>query len=774
TATVPSQAERDGNFGARGIFDPTTTRANPAGAGSIRDRFPNNIIPASRFDRIGKAQLDRYPAPLNNRATLNYLTNPLEATRLNNGTFRGDVRLSDKDSLFQRFSFVGGSFVRPAPLPAPAGNGTLRDQPSWSVGLGHTRVITPTIVHELRFAWNRVSVVQDGVLPRDEVVAGSLDPGVTSGTPAFSVTGFTGLGVESANFGNLPLNKSSAVWNLSDNLSIVRRKHSLKMGFDFQYVRVTTDTTLNGRGAFNFNGVYTQDPLDRARTGSPVADLLLGLPNTITTGTRGVSNERVRNYYGYFQDDFTVTPTLTLNLGIRYDLTRPFHERDNRFANLVLDLGDPLYGQLIFAGDPRAPRELVYTDKNNFAPRFGFAWRTPAPGLVVRGGYGIFFGQDEGSGVNRRMTNNPPFVGFGGFTVNSDQLNISSTIPLGGTLPARPPAPSAKDFKLDPRATATLISWEQHFRTAYVQQWIMSLQKQLPSDMLLEVNYVGNHGIGLGATYPANNPAAGPGVIVDRRPLAQFTRAPVFRAAPWATSAYHGIATRLEKRFSRGLSYLASFTFGRAIDTASEFAVCDACGASGDDQVQDPTNFRSQRSLSNHHVGRRFVFSGSWDLPFGTNQTGLSKHLLSGWSISGIVTFSDGIPFTPGLSFDNANTGGPNRPNRIADGRLDNPTSDRYFDVNAFVFPERFSYGNSGRNVLIGPGTNSMDAAIHREFKLPFNEASRLQFRAEAFNALNRAHFDLPGSTIGTAAAGVIGATSQPNRQLQFGLKILF
>ncbi len=779
TSTVPLASERQGNFGSREVYDPLTTRANPAGAGSIRTIFPNNTIPASRFDPIGKTQLDKYPAPLINTAARNYIVNPMESTRSNNGTMRGDLRLSDADTLFGRFSFVDGSFGRPAPLPAPAGNDTLRTQPSWSVGIGHTRVITPTIVHESRFAWNRVSVIQDGLLARDEVVRGALDPGVSSGTPTFNPAGYTGIGVESANFGNLPLRKKSAVWNASSNLSIVRRKHSLKMGFDFQNVRVTTDTTLQGRGNFAFSGVYSQDPLNRARTGSPIADMLLGLPSTITVGTRGISNERARNYFGYFQDDFTVTPTLTLNMGIRYDFTAPFYETDNKFGNLVLDPGDSLYGQLIFAGNPARPRALIYADKNNFAPRFGFAWRTPAPGLVLRGGYGIFFSQDEGTGVNRRMTNNPPFVGFGGYTINSDQVTIASTIPLSGTLPARIAAPTPENFRLDPLATATLVSWQQHFRTGYVQQWIMSLQREIMKDSLLEVNYVGNHAIGLGASYPANNPQPGPGAIAARRPLAAFTRAPVFRAAPWAASWYHGVSTRFEKRFSRGLSYLASFTFGRAIDTASEFAVCDACGASADDSVPDATNLRgSQKSLSNHHVGRRFVLSGTWELPFGAGrqfaQTGPLRHLLSGWAFSGIATFADGIPFTPSLSFDNANTGGPNRPNRIGNGRLDNWTVQRYFDTNAFVFPAAFTYGNSGRNVIIGPGTNSFDLSVHRHFKLPINEVSELQFRWEAFNSFNRPHFDLPGSAIGTAAAGVIGATSTPNRQMQLGLKIVF
>jgi outer membrane receptor protein involved in Fe transport len=779
TGTVPLPEQRDGIFGSRAVFDPYSTRPNPNGAGNIRDRFPNNTIPASQFDPIGKAQIDKYPHPLLPGTSLNYVTAPLESTRLNNGTFRGDARITDADSMFGRFSFVTADFLKKSVLPEPAATGTLREQPSWSAGCGYTRVFSPTIVNELRFAWNQVTVKQDGTLPRDEIIAGALDPGVTSSTPTFSVTGYTGLGSEPPGFGNLPLIKSSGVWNLSSNLSIIRGKHTLKTGFDWQYIRVTTDTTLSGRGSFGFTGVFSQDPLARPATGSPLADLLLGLPHSINIGTRGVSNERAQNYYWYFQDDWSVTPNLTLNLGIRYDLTRPFIERDNKFANIILDPGDELFGQFLLAGDPRRPRSFVDTDKNNIAPRFGFAWRTPARRVVVRGGYGIFYAQDEGTGVNRRLTNNPPFFGFGGFTVTSNQLNPSSTLPLRGGLPGRPAPVDPASFVFDPRATATLISWVRDFPIGYVQQWSLGIQKEFAGGLLWEVNYVGNRGDKLGGSYPLNQPEPGPGAVVDRRPFRQYTRAPVFRSAPWAFSRYHGVSTRVERRFSKGLSFLGSFTVGRAIDTASEFAVCDGCGASADDAVQNPLDlYGSQKSLSNHHIARRFVFSGIYDLPFGTGRpyanAGAIRHIVGGWAISGIFTASDGIPFTPSLAFDNANTGTTNRPNRLRDGRLDNPTVARYFDIDAFAAAAPFTYGNSGRNILIGPGTNNIDFAVHRNFPLPINEASRLEFRAEAFNLFNRPHFDLPNSTIGSVSAGIIGATTTPNRQLQFGLKLVF
>ena len=497
TSTVPPAEQRQGRFGALRIYDPDSTRPNPSGSGSIRDLFPDSIIPASRFEAVGRKVVDFYPNPQTSSAGNNYVNNPVNATRYNNATFRGDVRLSDNDSLFGRFSFDTGTFTRNSVLPEPATTGTLRDQPARSVGAGYTRVMNPTTVNEFRFAWNRVGVEQDGTVPKDELISGSLDPKVTSSIPTFGLSGFTGIGSQPPGFGNIPLAKTSGVWNLSDNLSSIRGKHTLKAGFDYQAIRVTTFAALQGRGSFNFSGVYSQNPQGRPGTGSPVADLLLGLPNSLTIGTTSTSQERAHNFYWYFQDDWSITSTLTLNLGVRYELTRPFTETDNRLANLVTDYGDPLFGEYILAGDSRRPPSLQYTDKNNIAPRIGLAWRTPFSGTVVRAGYGIFYGQDEGFGVSQRMTNNPPFVGFGSFQVNSDQLNPSSTIRLSEGLPVRPEPPDPGDFQFDPSATSTLRSWTNRFTLPYIQQWTLSVQKELPGNLLWEANYVGNRGVKL-------------------------------------------------------------------------------------------------------------------------------------------------------------------------------------------------------------------------------------------------------------------------------------
>jgi hypothetical protein len=478
------------------------------------------------------------------------------------------------------------------------------------------------------------------------------------------------------------------------------------------------------------------------------------------------------------QDDWNVTPAFTLNVGLRYEITSPFWDANNRLANLVLDGGDPLYGEYVLAGDPRLPRSLQRTDRNNWAPRVGFAWKLPGA-TVLRGGFGIFYAQDEGFGVSQRMTNNPPFVGFGGYNIVSDQLNISSTSPLSGRLPAFPAPSDPVSYRLDPRGTLQLRSWPSRFTIPYVQQWNLSIQKEIVRNLVWEINYVGNSGVKLYGAYEGNQPVPGPGGVNTRRPLANLTAGSILRVEPWVTSSYHGLSTRLERRFSSGLSFLSVYTYGRSLDMQSNIDLCDGCASSGGaGAVVDARNRRLNYGLSDHHVAHRFVLSGLWELPFGRGRAflteGIASALAGGWALSGITTLSSGLPFTLNLNFDNANIGNTNWPNRIGRGTLDNPTIDRWFDTSAFVFPPQYVQGNAGRNVLTGPGTVSTDLSLQRRFHMPINDGSSLEFRAEAFNLFNTPQFGNPGATLGTPAFGVIGGTARPNRQMQLGLRLLF
>ncbi len=771
-ATVPLAAEKAGIY-TLPLHDPATTRANPAGTGSIRDLFPNNTIPAARFDRVGKPLMDRYPAPNLPGTARNYVSNPLQATRSNNATGRADLRVSDKDSVFFRFSLDDGSYQRLPVLPLGAQTGTNRETPARSYGVGYTRIISPNIVNEVRFAYNYIAVNQDGTLPLENLIPGALDPRVTSSFPTFAAAGYATLGDQPAGFSNVPLYKSSKVWNFSDNLSIVKKKHSMKMGVDFQILDIPTFATLNGRGAFGFTGVFTQNPQRRPGSGSGLADLLLGLPNSITTGSPSDAKERANNNYFYFQDDWTVTPKLTLNFGIRYELTRPFWDQNNRLANLVLDSGHPLYGQYVLAGDPRLPRSLMETDKNNIAPRFGFAWRPPLNGTVIRGGFGIFFAQDEAVGVSQRITNNPPFVGFGGLGMVSDQLNVASTIPLSSPLPARPASVDPAAYKFDPRGTVQIRSWQTNFTMPYVAQWNLSLQKELTKTLVWELNYVGNRGIKLLGAYEGNQPFPGLGSVNDRRPLASMTRGSILRVEPWVNATYHGLSTRLEKRFAKGLSFLTVYTFGRALDTQSNMDLCQDCaGSNGFGSVQDTRNRRLNYGLADHHIAHRFVLSGNYELPF--NAPGAAGHLIRGWALSGISTMQTGQPITVTLNFDNANTGTTNWPNRLASGKPSNQNINNWIDAAAFAFPAAFTFGNAGRNTMIGPGFFSTDISLHRNFGLKLTDRSRIEFRAEAFNLFNTPQFGNPNATLGNPAFGTVGGTARSNRQMQLGLRMLF
>ena len=647
TATIPLANERAGIFTSQ-IYDPLTTRANPAGSGSVRTLFPGNAIPASRFDRIGKSLVDRFPDPNLPGTARNWVSNPLQATRSHNATFRGDVRLTDADSLFLRYSLDNGVFSRLPVLPVGAQTGVDRDIPARSWGVGYTRIISPSLINELRFAYNYVGTVQDATSPLDPIIANSLDARVQSSIPTFALNGYPTLGDQPANYGNNPVTKKSKVWNFSDNLSWVRNKHTIKTGIDFQYLDIPTFAALQGRGAWGFTGVFTQNPQARPGSGSPVADLLLGYPNTITIGSPSDANERARNYYFYLQDDWTISSKLTLNFGVRYEITAPFYDANNRLANLVAEPGS-LYNQYVIAGDSRLPRSLQQLDRNNIAPRIGFAYRA-ARGLVIRGGAGIFFAQDEGFGVSQRMTNNPPFVGFGGFSVTSDQLNVSSTIPLGGALPARPTAPEPATYKLSPANTAQIRSWPTRNTIPYVEQWNFSLQKEMTKNLVAELNYVGNHGVKLYGAYEGNQPIPGAGAVNNRRPLAGLiTSGSILSVAPWVTSSYHGISGRLERRFAKGYSLLAVYTFGRALDMQSNIDLCDGCGGSaGSGAVVDSRNRRLNYGLSDHHTAQRFVLSGMLELPFGAGKrfatNGPSASILGGWALSGISTLSAGLP----------------------------------------------------------------------------------------------------------------------------------
>ncbi len=423
-----------------------------------------------------------YPMPNVPGSATQFINNVPQIQTSNTGVLRGDVQVTSRDSMFARYAIARSSLLANSGLPAPAEDPVVRYVNSTSAGYGYTRTISATLVNEFRFTWTTINLNSDATLPRNEVIPGSLDPTIQSGTPIFNVSGFAALGSQPSCCGNSPLAKTSGVWDWSNNVSKTFGAHVLKFGGEFMLIRPATQAASNGRSSFGFTGVFTQNPQARSSSGSALADLILGDANSLTTGTIAQAIERGWFWGGYVQDQWTVTPRLTLNLGLRYEYTSPYTEANNRMADIILDPADPLYGQFILAGNSKRPASLLYSNKNNWAPRVGIAWRVPhVNDLVIRSSFGIFYAQDEGTGVTNRMTSNPPFYGYGAQTITSDQLNPATGFVLNSSASIPRPSPIAPSaFTLSPAATARSscsMSWPSHFKTPYVEEWNVSVEK---------------------------------------------------------------------------------------------------------------------------------------------------------------------------------------------------------------------------------------------------------------------------------------------------------
>jgi hypothetical protein len=782
TSIVPTALEHGGDFSRSGItiYDPATTTGT--GTAATRTAFAGNVIPTSRLNPIGLSLAQFYPlpnalaangAPIYTRSVPSRLDNK-------NGIARMDFQVTSKDSVFVRYAQSTNATSNEAALPAPAANPGIATIASKGIGAGYTRILTNSLINELRFSWATTGIISGGTGARNEIIPGSLDLRVASGTPTFTVSGYAGLGSQAPCCGNSPLSKTSGVFDFADNVSWSKGKHQFKFGGEFLWIRPHTFATSNGRSAFTFSGAFTQNPQARVSTpGNSLADLLLGDAHQLTTGTVAENEERGIGYGIYAADQYQMTPNLTFNYGVRYEYTAPFTELQNRMANFVLDPG-PLYGQIIFAGDARRPRSLIYADRNNVAPRLGFAYRVPGvSNMTVRSSYGIFFAQDEGTGVTNRLTSNPPFFGYGSQTISSDQLNPASGFVLSPTATiARPTPISAASFVLVPSATAQLVSWSEHFKTSYVQQWSLSIQKQLPWDVLAEVNYVGNHGSQLLGVGQGNQPTVlNSTAIATRRPLAQYTVAPIKTIGNWNSSQYEGLSGKLEKRFSKGYAFLNSFTYGHALDLQNPaLDLCDTCGAG--DTIQDNYNRRVNYASGDNDVRFRYVLTGIVELPFGRNKAFLHNPIASaiagGWAVSPVYQYQTGLPFTPATTSDLANAGTVQRPTQLCDGNAGGAgTIRQWFNTACYVNTPSFTFGNAGRNTLRAPGRNQLNLSLQRNFPLPLLRESNLNMRIEGFNLLNHPQFSGPGNTIGTALYGVISAAGAP-RQMQIAARITF
>ena len=577
--------------------------------------------------------------------------------------------------------------------------------------------------------------------------------------PIFSPGGYTGVGHSRS----LPIFRRENTFQYVGNVTISQGAHTLKTGLDIRRRQLTEFQTNRGNGRFNFSPSITNNPQNNSG-GHSMASFLLGAPSLIEqdyllawVGIRGTE------YSAYIADDWRASSRLTFNLGLRYELDTPYNEVANRWANF-----DPVTATVLVAGRNGVSKSAgVETWKRGFAPRFGFAYSLSSR-TVIRGGYGIFYNTAGHGGNVLRLQRHVPFGPI--YSFNPGNFFVSRRVSDGfPTIPAL-------NLAFADNPSGGVIGVIPTYKPGYAQQFNLTLEHEIaPWSLLFKGAYVGNLGRRLDSTIDLNQPLPGPGAVNNRRPF--FGIRPDLAGITYALSdglsSYHALQFSAEKRFTAGLSFLGSYTWGHSIDN-----VATAFGGGADGPVpQDNRNRRADRGNSSFDIGQRFTFSWNYQIPFGKSGSslkdkGITRAILGGWQMNGIATAQTGLPFTPTLASPTVNTGGASRPDRVASGKLDDADPTRWFDVTAFTSPAQFTYGNAGRNILDGPGRVNFDFSLFKDF--PITEGSRIQFRTEFFNLFNTPQFDLPNSTVGVGNAGTITGIVGIPRQIQFGLKFVF
>lgn len=767
-STVPTAAEIAGNFnGVATIYDPNSTQI--VNGNVVRTPFPNNTIPAQYMDPISRAIAQLYPAPnvpgaLHN----NYVINAAGNEQIHQADVRGDHTLSARQTLFARFSLSQvNRFVQP-PLPGLADGGNYGTGnyifDTRGAAVGYTFTISPTMVNEYRMGFNRAHYVDNkpsygqNYPPSDLAVPGVPNNATINGLTLFQPNGYKRLGEP----GYTPTTSTSQEFQYGDTLSIVHGKHLIKVGAQLRWSQFNLFQIGQPRGSFSFSGQFTADsPSSGDGTGNGLADMLLGLPNFATISTLTYFGNRQQTYGGFFQDDYKLSPKLTLNLGIRYDYTTPIKEAHNQQANF-----DFATGQLIAAGTNGASAGLVNTDKDDFSPRIGLAWNV-FKDTVVRAAYGRFFSYQEiRTGDPLQLAYNLPFFYQPAFS--SDGVTPVLTVKKG--FPPLNPSQA-----VDASVTISGSGVGSRLHAPVLDEWNFNIQHQLPSNILLEVAYVGSKSTHLQTLLdPNQDPTPGPGDIQARRPYPQYSG--FTDIVDRGNSTFHALELKVEKRLSHGLMFLSSFTYSKSINDQPE--IC--CNSPW---PQNSYNVASEKGLSDFDQRFRWVTSFDYQLPVGKGQRFLNSSraadlILGGWHLGGIFTWHTGFYFSPAMGYDPSNTGsqGLTRTDRVCDGNLPSGqrTVDLWFNPNCFPLPSGYAFGNSGKNVLIGPGQVNGDMSLRKVFTI--TERARTEFRAEFFNAFNHPNFAQPDNYItdGPGATGTITSTAGVNRQIQLALKVLF
>lgn len=805
-STVPSALQRQGIFTepvggiTRNIYDPATTQLS--GAGFTRTQFAANTIPQARIDPVAQALLQRYPAPTSPGAANNFRRIANEEQNQNQFDIRLDHRFSQRDQLFARISHAADKSIPVTPLPDGSGNlasGALGPTRTRGVSLAtsYLRTLTPAITSDFRFGYSRRSIERRSA-QLDAPPSQSLGlPGIPANAafestlPTFLISGFQQLGPAP----NTNSEFRTDVTQLSETVSLLRGTHFVKAGWDLRFSRLDITQPPSPTGQFRFTSLFTDLP-GVADTGSALASFLLGQVQDFSIDLQQ-QNLRPRALVQEFfvQDDWKAAPRLTINAGLRYTLNFPSTEVDDQ--GTVFNLASQQLQYLGRNGFPRAARKLHTLD---FGPRLGLAYQ-PVRNTVVRAGYGLIF--IDQAGITTPFTSPQfPFLQ----TVSQRTLdNITPAFVLAAG-PSVAPIPLTPDAGLG----QGVFSVDGDLGSGYAQHWNLAVQQVFAHDFSLELAYSGSKGTHIGipetnlnqltvaqlaigapllqqvlnpffGQLPPSSSLGGPTISQAQllRPFPRFTTVSLFRSNVGNT-IYHGLRLSLEKRFSRGLWFLVSYTRSKLIDEASSvFDASILTGPVANFPVADSFNRRLERDVSTGDIPNAFVASWTYELPFGPGRRwhprGLAAKFAAGWQLTGVITLQSGLPIAVSQATNfNAFAGfGTQRPNCLADLALPSGqrTTAQFFDVAAFAVAPQFTLGSCSRNPMRGPHYRNADLAILKH--TPISERFGLEFRTEIYNLTNTPPLGAPNAVLGAAGFGSITSAGDP-RVLQLALKLSF
>ena len=812
--TVPTPAEITGDFSMSGvnIYDPTTAVANPnydptkpTGPSNYpytRSQFTNNQIPSDRINQQLQMFLMQYvPMPNMSMTAMsgpdsnNYLDVRNETHFQNQGTARVDHDFSNSDTTFARYTLSSEKGFSPSNGSTPTtenlpGFGSPFDNFSQQAVIGWTHVFSSTKLNTATLAMSRLSMdhtsqnnrVNDIVTQLGIQGIGFGGPGAW-GAPWFAAQGYTGIG---DTFAATPMHAWDTTIELRDTFTWQRGHHALRFGGDARRFIWPMWGFFQNRGYYQFTNGYTTEFGFNDGSGNGFASLLLSLP-TVKQRQAGIPQMNLRNwgYDGFAEDSWQATPTTTINYGVRYEYTSPLYDLRETNSNLIFNNGTP---SVFIGGENGYPTGLMYSNKHNLAPRFGIAKNLPRFGLVLRGGYGIFFTPvDENTWCNQR--HNVPYVfpetqQADNFTppasLFTNTLNFGTPVLGTGTLPA---------------TTVSFTAFDPHARAEYIQQWNGQVEKSLGSSTTIDIGYLGARGFHLQRSHLINNAPPGPGPIGPRRPFHTLTFVPGTVLTPSSADAviqsqtfpvstinlledtaqswYDAGYINVRRKYSHGLSVLANYTFSKNLSDAPDFR-------SPMDESAIPQNNSDLAAEKGPgcDVRHRFALSGVYSIP-AFDRAMWTKLVTQNWQLSTVYQVESGMPFTISVFGDTANSGtvlgeNPIRANYTGQPIFPSGTrnANEWFNPKAFATPAAYTFGDVGRNSIYGPPLQTLDLAIVRSFRI--SERASLQFRGEAFNALNKTNLGTPNRYVNEPQFGTITMPMTPGREIQLSARVSF